>query len=74
MIIIRCNLIVLYKIEISIIGFTYNGNTYYYEKNVQGDVTAIVDTIGTIKAKYVYDAWGNHTVTFDTDGIRSVYE
>ena len=61
----------LYGIN-GVIGFTYNGNTYYYEKNVQGDVTAIVDDTGAIKAKYVYDAWGNHTITLDTDGIGAL--
>ena len=55
-----------------VIGFTYNGNFYYYEKNVLNDVTAIIDANGTIKAKYIYDAWGNHTITLDTDGIGAL--
>ena len=55
-----------------VIGFTYNNNTYYYEKNIQGDVTAIVNASGTIKAKYTYDAWGNHTITLNTDGIGTL--
>lgn len=38
---------------------TYNGVTYYYVKNLQGDVTAIVDGSGATVATYVYDAWGN---------------
>ncbi len=61
----------LYGIN-GVIGFTYNGNTYYYEKNIQGDVTAIVDVNGTIKAKYTYDAWGNHTITLNVNGIGTL--
>ena len=33
--------------------------TYYYATNIQGDVTAILDTTGTAVVEYTYDAWGN---------------
>ena len=36
--------------------------TYFYEKNIQQDVIVIRDINNSIKAKYVYDAWGNHKV------------
>jgi len=36
--------------------------TYYYRKNIQGDVTHILDDEGIIRSQYVYDAWGNHRV------------
>ena len=55
-----------------VIGFIYNGITYHYEKNTLNDVTAIVDGNGNIKAKYLYDAWGNHTITLDIDGIGTL--
>ena len=46
------------------IGFAYEGDVgsgeYYYLKNLQGDITGIVDTSGNRVATYVYDAWGNH--------------
>ena len=38
-----------------------NGSTntdYYYYKNVQGDITAIVDSAGQKVVEYTYDAWG----------------
>lgn len=38
---------------------TYNGTTYYYVTNLQGNVTGIVDGSGAAVATYVYDAWGN---------------
>lgn len=38
---------------------TYNGTNYYYATNLQGDVTAILNTSGTAVVTYTYDAWGN---------------
>ena len=55
-----------------ICGFQYNGAKYYYEKNLQGDITAIYDGNGNKKAEYVYDAWGNHTIVTDVDGIGTL--
>ena len=36
-----------------------NGTTYYYVKNLQGDITALVNKAGTAVVEYTYDAWGN---------------
>ena len=36
--------------------------TYYYVKNMQGDVVALTNAAGNIVATYIYDAWGNQTV------------
>lgn len=44
-------------------GFTYNGEAYYYVKNAQNDVVAILDSNKTVIAEYTYDAWGNCTVS-----------
>ena len=41
-------------------------STYYFQRNLQGDVVAIYDTNGTLKAKYLYDAWGNCTIASET--------
>jgi len=38
---------------------TYNGTTYYYLRNAQGDIVGIVNTSGTVVVSYTYDAWGN---------------
>ena len=35
---------------------------YIYRRNIQGDITHIYDNNGVEKAKYTYDAWGNHKV------------
>ena len=41
-------------------------NLYYFQRNLQGDVVAIYDTNGMLKAKYLYDAWGNCTISSET--------
>ncbi len=42
-----------------ILGVVYNGTTYYYRKNLQGDITGIVNSSGTVVVSYTYDALGN---------------
>ena len=42
-----------------VIGFQYEDDTYYFEKNAQGDVLSIYDEAGTVVSEYIYDAWGN---------------
>ena len=40
-------------------SFIYNGTQYYYVKNLQNDVIAIVNTSGNIVVEYEYDDWRN---------------
>ena len=40
---------------------------YIVRKNIQGDVTHLLDMEGNIVVQYVYDAWGNHVV-LDVNG------
>jgi RHS repeat-associated protein len=39
----------------------FNGTTYFYTVNLQGDVIAILDTEGNAVVTYTYDAWGHPT-------------
>ncbi|MBQ7379668.1 MAG: hypothetical protein IJW70_08360, partial [Clostridia bacterium] len=53
--------------ESGIIGMmhtTESGTTssYYFQRNLLGDVIAIYDTAGTKVGGYAYDAWGNCTI------------
>lgn len=41
------------------VGFKLNGTAYYYAKNLQGDVVAVLNGDGGIVAQYSYDAYGN---------------
>lgn len=36
----------------------YNGTTYYYVTNLQGDVVRLVNSSGTTVASYTYNGWG----------------
>ena len=60
----------LYDNEESVCGIVYNNVPYYFIKNLQGDVIAIVDKDAEIVARYTYDAWGGCTVTQDNSGAN----
>lgn len=50
-----------------VLGFIVNGTTQYlYVKNLQGDIVAIVNESGVPVVRYIYDAWGNVTITTDS--------
>ena len=61
-------LVPLYDNEETVCGIRYNGTAYYFVKNLQGDVIAIVDKEAKTVARYSYDAWGVCTVKSDTSG------
>ena len=51
-------LITLYDNEDGVCGILYNDIPYYFIKNLQGDIIAIVDQGADTVARYSYDAWG----------------
>ena len=51
-------LVPLYDNEDSVCGIVYKDAPYYFIKNLQGDVIAIVDKDAKTVARYSYDAWG----------------
>ncbi len=57
-----------------IIGVKHNGELYLYRKDAQGNIIAILDSVGNVVVKYIYDCWGNHAIVAETgdevtDGI-----
>lgn len=48
-------------------GVKYNNTQYFYRKDSQGNIIAILDSFGAVVVKYIYDAWGNHAV-LDANG------
>lgn len=46
---------------------TYTFDTYYFEKNLQGDIIAIYNAAGKKIGTYTYDAWGNFTFSTASD-------
>ena len=49
----------LYDNEGNVCGITYNNTTYFFVKNLQGDIISLLDTNGKTVVRYRYDAWGN---------------
>ena len=49
-------------------SMSYHGTHYYFLKNLQGDVVALVNMQGDIAARYVYDAWGDIVSVTDANG------
>ena len=43
----------------SVIGLRYNGNDYFFRRNLQGDIISILNTAGQTVVSYEYDPWGN---------------
>ena len=62
-------LLYLYDASGAPIGMAYHGSSYpagaynlfFFETNLQGDVIAVYDEVGTKLLTYTYDAWGNCT-------------
>ena len=48
----------LYDHDDAIVGIIFNGNAYYFIKNLQGDVISLANSAGNVVANYSYDAWG----------------
>ena len=48
-------------------GVICGGEQYFYRKDAQGNITAILDNTGSVVVRYIYDSWGNHAVV-DADG------
>ncbi len=47
-----------YDRDDNLTGFEYDGDVYFYVKNMQGDIVAISDDSGNVVAEYTYDPWG----------------
>ena len=47
----------------------YNNLTYFYRKNAQNDIIALLDSNGSVVVKYKYDAWGKCKV-LNADGFE----
>jgi len=74
------NLIIyLYDAEGAPIGMQYRNtsyaegayDTYWFEKNLQGDIVAVYSETGTKLIAYTYDAWGNFSTTYYNGGAST---
>ena len=61
------------------VGFQYRASTYtenkwdtyFYEKNLQGDIVAVYSDTGVKLLSYIYDAWGNFSVSYSNGGAST---
>ena len=60
----------MYDGEEQVCGMTYNGELFFFRKNLQGDIIAITDHTAAVVARYSYDAWGKCTILSDTSGCE----
>ena len=63
-------IIPLYSNEGDTCGIIYNGEPYYFIKNLQGDIISVTEKNGNTIAKYSYDAWGACTVVSDSSNCN----
>ena len=69
----------LYEADGSPIGIQYRNtsyaegvfDTYWFEKNLQGDIVAVYNQAGTKLIAYTYDAWGNASITYSNGGAST---
>jgi RHS repeat-associated protein len=61
----------LYDTTGNIIGFDYDNNKYFYEKNIQNDIIGIYNESGDKIVSYVYDGWGK-IVTMDGEMASTI--
>lgn len=61
----------------NLVSFELNGTSYYYVKNLQGDIIAITDDSGNKVVEYTYDSWGKLISTTgtlaETVGVKNPY-
>ena len=48
----------------------FAAKTYFYRKDAQGNIVALLDENGAVVVKYVYNAWGEHKV-LNPDGTEN---
>ena len=58
-----------------LVGFTYTTSSgtkkYLYIRNIQGDITSIIDSEGNKVCSYIYDGYGNHIVLDQDDNLEN---
>jgi RHS repeat-associated protein len=58
----------MYDDNDELIGLVYNNSTYYYKKNLQGDIIGILDENLNDVVQYSYDSWGKVLNVLDANG------
>ena len=59
----------LYDDKGNVFAVDYKNKLYFYQTNLQGDITGIVDSNGKQVVTYTYDSWGKLLVSTDNSGV-----
>ena len=59
-----------YGADGTVVSMRHKDIMYYYVKNLQGDITALVKADGTVVANYSYDVWGKVLSITDANGNK----
>lgn len=51
--------------NLSVTALKYGNVYYFYRKDAQGNIIALIDSNGNKVVQYIYDAWGNHSISGD---------
>ena len=72
---VKCNWLLYQYILNKLVGFTYTTSSgtkkYLYIRNIQGDITSIIDSEGNKVCSYIYDGYGNHIVLNQDDKVEN---
>ena len=52
----------------------HNGSTYFYRKDAQANIVALLDNNGSVVVKYKYDAWGKCQTTVVDSSATTIAE
>ncbi len=65
----RGDYVIYYLYDLTgIVGLEYNGNRYYYKKNLQEDIIGIINSNNQQIVTYEYDSWGKVLSIKDSNG------
>ena len=59
----------LYDDKGNVFAVDYKDKLYFYQTNLQGDITGIVDSNGNQVVTYTYDSWGKLLASTDNSGV-----
>ena len=60
----------LYDENNNLYAINYNDQTYYYVKDIKGEICGLIDENGVMVVEYYYDAWGNVISVNDYSNIN----
>jgi len=60
--------------HMGVFAVKHNGSTYFYRKDAQANIVALLDNNGAVVVKYKYDAWGKCQTTVVDSSATTIAE